>query len=154
VAVRTVEREVQERSVATRAKLLDRRREEFLEALAAMDPEADRLDAALDLVWSMFQGPTFIAWTELRVAARTDRELAALILAVEERFTAATQTMFSDLFPAAPEADGALYEIARDFAFALLDGVAVQRLFKSGERPASDYLDALKHVFRLARLES
>src|SRR5215216_4444765 len=41
--------------------LFDRRRAEFLEAFAAIDPQADRLDAALDLLWSMFQGPVFIA---------------------------------------------------------------------------------------------
>ena len=47
-----------------------------------------------------------------------------------------------------------LYDIARDFAFAVMSGVALQRLFPHGERPATDYLDALKRVFRLARLET
>jgi AcrR family transcriptional regulator len=133
--------------------LFDRRRAEFLDAFAAIDPEADRLDAAMDLLWSMFQGPTFVAWTELWVAARTDPALAATLLAVERRFTADTRHMFVELFPAVPGADPALYDIARDFAFALMGGVAMQRLFPHRERPASDYLDALKHVFRLARLE-
>jgi hypothetical protein len=32
--------------------------------------------------------------------------------------------------------------------------VALQRLFPHGERPASDYLDALKQVFRLARTQA
>ncbi len=36
--------------------LFDRRRSEFLEAFAAIDPQADRLDAAMDLLWSMFAG--------------------------------------------------------------------------------------------------
>src|SRR3954469_18234781 len=40
--------------------LFDRRRAEFLAALAAIDPAADRLDAAIDLLWSMFQGPAFV----------------------------------------------------------------------------------------------
>ncbi|HEU0023305.1 MAG TPA: TetR family transcriptional regulator [Thermoleophilaceae bacterium] len=133
--------------------LFDRRREEFLEAFAAIDPETDRLDAALDLLWSMFQGPAFVAWTELWVAARTDPELAATVVAVERRFTAETRTMFAELFPAAPGADALVSDMARDFAFAVVGGVALQRLFPHGERPASDYLDALKHVFRLAGLE-
>jgi AcrR family transcriptional regulator len=133
--------------------LFDRRRSEFLERFARIDPTADRLDAALDLLWSMFQGPAFIAWTELWVAARTDPELAATVIAVERRFTAETRATFTELFPATPVADPGLYEIARDFAFALVQGVAFQRLFHHGERPASDYLEALKGVFRLARLE-
>jgi AcrR family transcriptional regulator len=134
--------------------LLDRRLSEFREAFAAIDPRADRLDAAMDLLWSMFQGPAFVAWTELWVAARTDPELAATVLAVERRFTAETRTMFTEMFPAVPGTDAFLHDIARDFAFAVMDGVAFQRLFRPGERPASDYLDALKAVFRLARLQA
>jgi AcrR family transcriptional regulator len=129
--------------------LFDRRRAEFLEAFAAIDPDADRLDAALDLLWSMFQGPAFVAWTELWVAARTDPALAAAVVAVERRFTSETRTMFADLFPEQTRADALLRDIGRDFAFAVMGGVALQRLFPHGERPASDYIDALKHVFRL-----
>lgn len=134
--------------------LFDRRRSEFLEASAAIDAQTDRLDAAIDLLWSMFQGPVFVAWTELWVAARTDPELAATVIAVERRFTAETRTMFTEMFPAEPGADALLYDIARDFAFAVMAGVALQRLLPHGERPASDYLDALKRVFRLAGLQT
>jgi AcrR family transcriptional regulator len=156
-----VSRGAQQHHFPTKAELLatavehlfDRRRTEFRDALAAVDPRADRLDAAMDLLWSMFQGSAFVAWTELWVAARTDRELAATLLEVERRFTAETREMFTEMFSADPAADAVMYDIARDFAFALMTGVALQRLFPHGERPASDYLDALKHVFRLARLE-
>jgi AcrR family transcriptional regulator len=131
--------------------LFDRRRADFLEAFAAIDPRADRLDAALDLLWSMFEGPVFVAWTELWVAARTDPELAATVLAVERRFTEETRTTFSELFPGETAAGTLLNDIGRDFAFAVMTGVALQRLFPHGERPASDYVDALKAIFHLAR---
>jgi AcrR family transcriptional regulator len=131
--------------------LFDRRRAEFVDALAAVDPDADRLDAAIDLLWSMFQGPVFVAWTELWVAARTDPALAAALVAVERRFTEESRAMFTDMFPVEPGDDPAFYDIGRDFAFAVMTGVALQRLFPHGERPATDYLDALKHLFRLAR---
>lgn len=134
--------------------LFDRRRAEFLEAFEAIDPNADRLDAALELLWSMFQGPAFVAWTELWVAARTDPGLARTIVAVERRFTAETRTLFSELFPAETSADSLLRDIGRDFAFAVMQGVAVQRLFPHGERPASDYVDALKLVFHLVQAET
>ena len=130
--------------------LFDRRLAEFREAFAAIDPRADRLDAALDLLWSMFQGPAFVAWTELWVAARTDPELARTVIAVERRFTDETRTMFAELFPD-EAADGLLDDIGRAFAFALMGGVALQRLFPHGERPASDYVDALKAIFHLVR---
>jgi AcrR family transcriptional regulator len=131
--------------------LFDRRLAEFLEAFAAIDPQADRLDAALDLLWSMFQGPAFVAWTELWVAARTDPDLARTVVAVERRFTAETRTMFGELFPSQTAADALLHDIGRDFAFAVMTGVALQRLFPHGERPASDYVDALKRIFQLVR---
>ena len=123
-------RRVQERSLATKAALLD---------------------AALDLLWSMFQGPAFVAWTELWVAARTDPELARSVVAVERRLTEETRTMFSELFPAQTGADVLLHDIGRDFAFAVMTGVALQRLFPHGERPASDYVDALKAIFQLVQ---
>jgi hypothetical protein len=93
----------------------------------------------------------FVAWTELWVAARTDPELAATVLAVERRFTEETRTMFGELFPIETSAGTLLDDIGRDFAFALMGGVALQRLFPHGERPASDYVDALKAIFQLVR---
>jgi hypothetical protein len=88
----------------------------------------------------------------LWIAARTDPEPAATVIAVERRFTAETRTMFTEMFPAEPGADALLYDIARDLAFAVMTGIAMQRLFPHGERPPSDYLDALKHVFLQAGL--
>ena len=131
--------------------LFDRRRAEFADALALVDPASDRLDAAVDLLWSMFQGHVFVAWTELWVAARTDPSLARTVIAMERRFTAETRAMFLEMFPAETSTDPFLYDIGRDFAFAVMTGVALQRLFPHGERPASDYLDALKYLIRIAR---
>ena len=62
--------------------------------------------------------------------------------------------MFLELFPNETSGDAVLYDIGRDFAFALMSGVAMQRLVPRGQRPATDYLDALKHMFRLLLAES
>jgi hypothetical protein len=59
--------------------------------------------------------------------------------------------MFAELFPDQADAGAVLPDIARDFAFALMQGVAVQRLFPHGERPAADYVEALKQVFNLVQ---
>ncbi|MGZ4754108.1 MAG: TetR/AcrR family transcriptional regulator [Acidimicrobiia bacterium] len=126
--------------------LLERRMEEFAETFTHADLGADRLDAAIDLLWSMFQGPVFVAWVELWIAARTDPELARAITAMEQRFTIESSAMFLELFPPEEGGDPALFEIGRDFVFALMTGVAFQRLVPRGQRPASDYLDALKQM--------
>jgi len=62
--------------------VLERRQAEFREAMTGVAPGVDRIDAAIDLLWSSFSGPTFTAWLELWVASRTDAELAREILAV------------------------------------------------------------------------
>ncbi|MDQ1520182.1 MAG: hypothetical protein QOI55_1255 [Actinomycetota bacterium] len=129
--------------------LLDRRMTEFRDTLATVDPGADRLDAGVDLLWAMFQGPAFAAWVELWIAARTDPELAEAVVAVERRFTVDSRALFLEMFPPEDGGDAALFDIGRDFAFALMTGVALQRLVPRGQRPASDYLDVLKRMFRL-----
>ena len=58
------------------ARLLDRRIEEFRKAFVGVPPGAGRLGHAVDVLWSMFESACFIAVAELRLAARTDAELA------------------------------------------------------------------------------
>ena len=72
-----------------------------------------------------------------------------VVLDVEARFTAETRTMFTELFPDEAATGTLLGDIGRDFAFALMTGVALQRLHPEGRRPASDYVDVLKAIFRL-----
>jgi hypothetical protein len=124
---------------------LQRRLREFADVLASAPP-VDRLDVAVDVVWSMFQGPVFVAWVELWIAARTDRDLAATMVEVDRRFTDESRLMFVEVASRLGSYDPARLEMARDFAFALMTGVALQRLVPRGQRPASDYLDVLKAV--------
>jgi AcrR family transcriptional regulator len=131
--------------------LLQRRMAEFRHALASTDPGADLIDAGIDLLWSMFQGPDFVAWAELWIAARTDLVLAAAVAGIDERFTTESRVMFLELYPAEAEASRALFDIGRDFAFALMEGVALQRFVPRGQRSPSDYLDVLKQLFHMLR---
>jgi AcrR family transcriptional regulator len=133
--------------------LLERRTTEFRDALAKMDSGADLLDTGIDLMWSMFQGPAFLAWVELWIAARTDPELAAAVAVMDERFTVESRAMFLELYAADVEDSAMLLDIGRDFAFALMEGVALQRLVPRGQRAPAEYIDVLKHMFRLLRDE-
>ncbi len=45
--------------------------------------EADRVSAAVNLLWSSYAGPLFTAVLELTVTARTDDELRPAVLALE-----------------------------------------------------------------------
>jgi len=129
---------------ATVEHLLERRLREVEAALSIAPPSPDDLESLVDLVWTMFQGPVFVAWVELWVAARTDPDLAATMIEVDRRFTDESRLLFVEAMAGPGSLDPQALEIARDFAFAVMTGVALQRLVPRGQRPASDYLDILK----------
>lgn len=105
--------------------VLERRQAEFRASMVNLEPGVDRVGAAIDLLWSAFAGPTFTAWLELWVAARTDPELAAAVVAVDERFLQSSEELFRELFPPMDFPDGIA---VLPFVFAVMDGIALQRL--------------------------
>jgi AcrR family transcriptional regulator len=129
-------------------RLFERRHAEFLAAFAARPPESDPVAAAIDILWSMVSGPTFYVWLELAVAARTDPELKAPVTVLTARLTAMVERTFRQIFPA-PTAPNPFYDTAPRFAFALLDGLALERIHASDPRAHEPVLRALKALARL-----
>ncbi len=129
---------------------LDRRIEEFGVLMVGLDTSADKLDEAIDLLWSMFCGSTFTAWHELWWAARTDPDLAPAVIDTDRQFADACERVNAQLFPASDFADTWLHpEIGLQMVFALMDGLAVARSI-DGYQPLStdDILDAFKTLVR------
>lgn len=124
--------------------LLCRRLSEFDDALATIDPQRDVLDAAIDVVWSMFDGPAFVAWAELWVAARTDSALAVTILDVEQRFTDESRNRAIEVLSGLAAYDPDVLALVRDFVFAVMNGVALERLVPRTRRAPAEYLGVLK----------
>jgi AcrR family transcriptional regulator len=129
----------------------DRRQAEFREAMANLDPAADKLDASVDLLWSMFAGPTFIACLELWVAARSDPDLAKCAVEVDRRFMTASKQMYTELFSAQ---DGTPDEthplVGLHLVYALLDGLAMSQLIAGYQpHPVDDVIDAFKAMVRI-----
>jgi len=108
--------------------VMRRRQAEFRKAMADVAPGADLLDAAIDLLWEAFNGPTFTAWVELWVGARTDPELAAAVRTLDGEFERGSQEIFSELFPPDEYPDAALFEGGMRFAMSVMDGVALRGL--------------------------
>jgi AcrR family transcriptional regulator len=125
--------------------VLQRRIDEFGGMLSRIGA-LDRVDVTIDIVWEMFQGPAFVAWVELWIAARTDPALAAIVAETDRRFTDETRSMFLQVVPDTGAYDPYALELVRDFIFAVMNGVALSRLVPRGQRPASDYLDVLKSL--------
>jgi AcrR family transcriptional regulator len=134
------------------AHLLARRQDEFAKAIAGLDPGTDRVDAAIDVLWSMYESSAFVAWLELWVASRTDAELRAGMLAMDDAFITSARAQFAEVVGDLPGGgDPSDRAGALAFTMALFDGTAVSLLL--GPRPqllpASDIVDAVKALSRL-----
>lgn len=129
---------------------LDRRIEEFGVLMAGLDPPADKLDVAIDLLWSMFSGSTFTAAHELWVAARTDSDLASAVIDTDREFAAACERVYAQLFPAGDAPETSLNpKTGLHMVFALMNGLAVSRLIDGYEALATgEVLDAFKAMVR------
>jgi AcrR family transcriptional regulator len=129
--------------------LFDRRHAEFVDAMGRLPAGTPRAAAAIDLLWRMVSGPTFYAWLELAVAARTDAELRVPVAALSERFMGTVRRTFGELFPA-PAGQNPLYDVAPLFVFSLMDGLALGKIVNDEPERIRSVLDALKNLAGLA----
>jgi AcrR family transcriptional regulator len=128
--------------------LFERRYQEFRAAFARVPAGADRYAAAIDILWSMVSGPTFHAWLELAVASRTDPELRRAIQGLTAKLRDLIADTFRELFGNA-HAEHPFFVVAPHFAFALLDGLALERIAGGDDAEAMQVIDALKALARL-----
>jgi AcrR family transcriptional regulator len=137
--------------VAAVEHLFHQRNDEFRTAMADVAPGAERVDAGIDLLWSLFQGPTFVAWLELWVAARCDAELAEAVVRMDREFVTRCEESFRELFAEETAADPDLPQTALRLVFSLLDGLALIRLLPGYEpAPAQQVLATFKALITLA----
>jgi AcrR family transcriptional regulator len=78
--------------------------EKFQKGFAMLPPDADRIHAALGLLWETYLDPTLTAVLELQLAARIDRPLLASLLPVSERHHANILRLAREYFPEAAAA--------------------------------------------------
>jgi AcrR family transcriptional regulator len=102
----------------------DRRTAEYRRAMVAVDDAEDKLDATLDLLWSMWTGPTFTAFVELWVAARTDAELAGPLVAVDREFLQTSQEIYAEYFLGDQARDDDDARSSLHLVFSLVTGLA------------------------------
>jgi AcrR family transcriptional regulator len=128
--------------------LFVRRHREFREAFARVPAGVDRYAAAIDILWTMVSGPTFHAWLELAVASRTDPELQRAVQRLTATLRALVVETFHELFGPARN-DEPFFAIAPQFIFALLDGLALERIAGTDMEQLGRVLDAAKALARL-----
>jgi len=64
-----------------------RRGEDIRRQVESLPPGEERIEQALDAIWSWFTGPLFMASIDLAAAARTDKELRDSLAPVERRLS-------------------------------------------------------------------
>jgi AcrR family transcriptional regulator len=111
--------------------LFERRNQEFREAFAGLPADVERSRAAVDLLWSMVAGPTFYAWLELVVAARTDPQLKPRVTALTLRFSENVSRTWSELF-ARPAGAPPFWDLLPVLTFAFLQGLAIDAMVLPG----------------------
>lgn len=121
-------------------QLFRQRLTEFAQRLPPVPP-ADRLGAAFNVLWDIYTGPTFFAWAELVVAARTDPELAQHITAVDRQFTrAAEEACATYLCPRGPQQVRTLTRLILSF----FDGLALHTIVESDAGHLQNVRDLLR----------
>jgi len=118
-------------------------------AFTRLPPEIDRVGAAIDLLWKIYQDPRLTAVLELHVAARTDAELRAALAPIASRHHANVVRLARGYFPdaAAALAD---FDALLDLVLDALQGMAVRRLIPIDRHAMERSLDAVKRVARAA----
>jgi AcrR family transcriptional regulator len=130
--------------VAAVERLLRHRYQEVQQLLAERLPRAGRPGAAIDLLWRMFEGPSFAAWLEFVVASRTDPELRAAVVRQSEPFVNSVGEALRKYLP-----EAAWNPVLRkpDFVFAVLDGLALARiLYPDEDRRSTRMLASFREI--------
>jgi AcrR family transcriptional regulator len=97
------------------------------------DRRSDRASLAVDLLWSLYAGPTFPAALELLIAARTDASLRPAVSLLQRDVRALFESMWEELLGPDALRDRTL-RAALDLTIDLLHGLALGRLLENQER--------------------
>lgn len=78
--------------------LAQKRHVELKKGFARLDVNGDRVSNAIDLLWSAYAGPLFVAGLELIVAARTDAELRPALKRLQNDIASGIESLCRDTF--------------------------------------------------------
>ena len=109
---------------ATLIELHHKRLRAFRRSAGTMEHEARTL---LHAYWDQLLRPNFIAFQELAMAARTDRQLAVTLEPVRDEFRERWHELAQELFPEWAE-DQHAFEVALAITQSTLEGMAINRL--------------------------
>ena len=125
---------------------------EYQAGFAALPPRAERLRAAIELLWSMFTVRHFPAVLELYTAARTDAELRAQLEPIAARHQANVTRLAYAYFPAAARRRGR-FDAALTLILDAMEGMASTRAIHR-EQPSEARRLATLHAVAAQALDA
>ncbi len=99
----------------------------FKRAVSTLPEDQPHLHDALEAYWRHVSHPLFVAFHELAVAARTDRDLERILRPAQAAFYRAWYDLAVDLFPEW-QSDRESFDLALNLVQVTLEGMAVSRL--------------------------
>jgi AcrR family transcriptional regulator len=106
---------------ATIVELHERRLRAFRRAAEKPDHDVDTL---VETYWKQVQKPAFIAFHELAVAARTDKDLAGILMPLQEEFRERFNAQAEVLFPEW-RVDPEGFDLAMNLSATILEGMGI-----------------------------
>ncbi len=113
----------------------------FRRAVSSLPDNQPHLHDALEAYWRHATHPLFVAFHELAVAARTDRDLEKILKPAKEAFYREWYKLAVDLFPEW-QADKKSFDLALNLVQATLEGMALSRLSATVDPAAEERLFA------------
>ncbi len=116
----------------------------------APPPGKGRVHVAVRAYWEHVRHPTFVAFFELTVAARTDPQLAAILEPAQAAFYKEWYHTAAEAFPEW-QSDTDAFDLALDLSRYLLEGMAVSFLTHEETEREQHLLDYLENQLRFLR---
>ena len=107
--------------------LHERRLRAFRQSVQSIPEDADRIKAATDAYWAHATHPVFVAFFELSVAARTDRELRDILHPAQKAFDEEWYKVAQEVFPEW-QSDRQAFDLALSLVQHLMEGIAVSSI--------------------------
>jgi AcrR family transcriptional regulator len=127
------------------AHLAVRQAEELRRQYDRASGTGDRVSRAMDLLWSAFTGPLFVASLELIVAARTDPALRSSLEAFEDGMAEGIANVCNELFGPATMRRRAARDVV-DLTIAMMHGLAFARLLDGSHEREERLLETWKRA--------
>ena len=121
------------------AFICERRLQEFQDLISESSSHSsgevtkESMRETVDALWDFFHMPSYIAYQELLIASRTEKELEKIITPTQKKLNKSIKKIIGDLFPAWTGKESA-QQVLMDLFFYCLQGIAMSNV--TSKKPA------------------